>query len=67
MRRSNIHHVLKRQNFPSQSLEAALSSGYRFSYELQFMGIYSLVILTIQKPDSYLALGSSRVQVGRSY
>ena len=42
MRRSNIHHVLERQNFSVQPLEAALSSGHRFSYELQFMGIYSL-------------------------
>ena len=28
---------------------------------------YSVVILTVQKPDSYSALGSSQVQVGRSY
>ena len=28
---------------------------------------YSVVILTIQKPDSYSALASSLVRVGRSY
>ena len=32
MRRSNIHHVPERQNFPPQSLEAALSSGHKFVF-----------------------------------
>ena len=44
MRRSNIHHLLERQNFFVQPLEAALSSGHRFSHELQFMGrLYTFI------------------------
>ena len=44
MHRSNVHHMLECQNFPPQSLEAALNTGHKFSKE--FMGIYSLILTT---------------------